>query len=42
MTNCRRCAQATALLELFWPDFDYLPRLAARIALAGRHLHLSA
>ena len=39
--GCRRCAQAMALLDLLWPDYDYLPRLAARIALAGRHWHLT-
>lgn len=39
--RCKRCAQAMALLDLLWPDYDYLPRLAARIALAGRHLHLT-
>lgn len=41
MTACNRCAAGKELLYLFWPDYDYLPRLAARIALTGRHWHLS-
>ena len=39
--KCQACADCQELLYRFWPDYDYLPRLAARIALAGRHWHLS-
>lgn len=38
--KCQACADCQELLYRFWPDYDYL-RLAARIALTGRHWHLS-
>lgn len=40
-SRCADCDRTADIVALhYWPE-EWLPRLAARIALTGRHWHLS-
>lgn len=39
--TCSECHASAAIVAVYyWPE-EWIPRLAARIALTGRHWHLS-